>query len=323
LDYLERAKEIIQIEIDGVQKVMDGLDGNFSKAVELILQSLDAGGKIVITGMGKSYHIGLKMAASLTSTGSPATTLHPAEAMHGDFGVLLKCDILLALSYSGASDELVSLVPAVKRQGIRIVSMTGELDSPMAQCSDVVIPVTVAREACPFNMAPTASTTAMLAVGDALAMVLLEARGFKREDYAKLHPGGAIGKSLLLRVSDIMRRDERMARVSDTATVKDAIMQMTGSRAGSAAVVDGDGVVVGILTDGDLRRNMADLGNIIDLPVAEVMTADPVTVTRDSLAVDVLKIFEDRNIDDIVVVDEGGRAVGSVDIQDLPKLKIM
>lgn len=323
MNYCERAKEILKIEIDGLERVRDGLGTEFDRAIELILASLERGGKIVITGMGKSYHIGLKIAASLTSTGSPATTLHPAEAMHGDFGVLMKQDILLALSYSGASEELVSLVPAVKRQGVKIISMTGELDSPMAQCSDVVLPVTVEREACPFNMAPTASTTAMLALGDALAMVLLEARGFRREDYAKLHPGGAIGKALLLRVSDIMRTGERMAEVASGTSVKDAIVAMTGARAGSAAVVDGSGAVTGILTDGDLRRHMADMGEIFNRPVEDVMTSNPVTVRESALAVDVLRIFEEKNIDDILVVDGKGRAVGSVDIQDLPKLKIM
>lgn len=323
MDYLQRAKEILQIEIDGLQRVRKGLGSEFDRAIEMILASLEHGGKIVVTGMGKSYHVGLKIAASLTSTGSPASTLHPAEAMHGDFGVLMKQDILLALSYSGASDELLSLVPAVKRQGVKIVSVTGEPDSPIAQCSHLVLPVTVDREACPFNMAPTASTTAMLALGDALAMVLLEARGFQREDYAKLHPGGAIGKALLLRVADIMRSGDRMARIQTGSSIKDAIVAMTGARAGSAAVVDESGAVIGILTDGDLRRHMADSGEIIARPVEEIMTRDPVTVRESALAVDVLRIFEDRNIDDIVVVDDSGRAVGTVDIQDLPKLKIM
>ncbi len=323
LNYLERAKEIIGIEISGLERVCDGLGVEFKNAVETILTSLEDDGKIVITGMGKSFHIGMKMAASLTSTGSPATTLHPSEAMHGDFGILLKRDILLALSYSGASDELLQLVPAVKRQGVKIITMTGVLESPLAQFSDIVIPVTVEREACPFNMAPTASTTAMLAVGDALAMVLLEARGFKKADYAKLHPGGAIGKSLLLRVSDIMRTGERMAKVHRDSTVKEAVIEMTGARAGSAAVVDDDECIAGILTDGDLRRHIADMNSIVERSVTEVMTVNPVTVFSDALAVDVLQIFEQKNIDDIVVVDVEGRLKGIVDIQDLPKLKIM
>ncbi len=323
MDCLGRAKEIMDIEIAGLKRVRDGLGDEFAQAVEVILESLKSDGKIVITGMGKCYHIGLKIAASLTSTGSPATVLHPTEAMHGDFGILLKRDVLVALSYSGASDELLSLVPAVKRQGIKIIGVTGISDSPLAQCSDVVVPATVDREACPFNMAPTASTTAMLALGDALAIVLLEARGFKREDFAKLHPGGAIGKALLLRVSDIMRREDRMATIGTGSSVKEAIVAMTRARSGSAAVVDGAGRVLGILTDGDLRRNLTNFGNISDQPVDVVMTPDPVTVAENALAVDVLRIFEERNIDDIVVVDENGIVVGLVDIQDLPKLKIM
>lgn len=323
MDCIGRAKEILDIEIAGISRVRDGLGDEFTQAVELILDALKSDGKIVITGMGKCYHIGLKIAASLTSTGSPATVLHPTEAMHGDFGILLKRDVLLALSYSGASDELLSLVPAVKRQGIKIVGVTGVLDSPLAQFSDVVVPATVDREACPFNMAPTASTTAMLALGDALAIVLLEARGFRREDYAKLHPGGAIGKALLLRVSDIMRRDDRMAIVASGSCVKEAIVSMTRARSGSAAVVDEGGRVLGILTDGDLRRNLTNFSNISDEPVDVVMTPKPVTVEENALAVDVLRIFEERNIDDIVVVDSNGLVAGLVDIQDLPKLKIM
>lgn len=323
MNYLERAKEIIAIEKEGLERVGNGLGPEFVEAVETILDNLERGGKIVITGMGKSYHIGMKIAASLTSTGSSAATLHPTEAMHGDFGVLLKKDVLLALSYSGASEELLSLIPAVKRQGVRIVTMTGELDSALARVSDVVIPVTVEREACPFNMAPTASTTGMLAVGDALAMVLLEARGFKKEDYAKLHPGGAIGKSLLLRVEDIMRSDERLAIVHRDDSVKHAMLEMTGCRSGSAVVTDDGRRVVGILTDGDLRRHIANMHSVVEVPVTEVMTVNPVTVSAEALAVDVLRIFEDKNIDDIVVVDGEGRVLGLVDIQDLPKLKIM
>jgi len=323
LNYLDRAKEIIAIERAGLERVRENLGDEFGAAVECILECLDGDGKIVITGMGKSFHIGMKMAASLTSTGSSAATLHPTEAMHGDFGVLLKKDVLLVLSYSGASEELLSLVPAVKRQGVKIITMTGQTDSPMARFSDIVIPVTVDREACPFNMAPTASTTAMLAVGDALAMVLLEARGFQKEDYAKLHPGGAIGKSLLLRVSDIMRKEERLAKIHRDNSVKEAVVAMTRARAGSAVVVDDDDCVVGILTDGDLRRHIADMNSIVERPVGEVMTAGPVTVAADALAVDVLCIFEERNIDDIIVVDDQGKVEGLVDIQDLPKLKIM
>ena len=243
--------------------------------------------------------------------------------MHGDLGILNRHDVLLALSYSGESEELLALVPVVKRAGLRIVSITGEAVSTLAKHSDAVILGTVDREACPFNMAPTASTTAAMAIGDAIAMVLLDARGFRREDYARLHPGGTIGRTLLLRVSDIMRTGERVAVVKKGATVKDAVLAMTSARAGSACVIDGRGRLAGFITDGDLRRHLADNGNLIARKVDDVMTRSPITIGPDRLAADVLKLFEDRNIDDIPVVDKKHRVVGAIDIQDLPKLKIM
>jgi arabinose-5-phosphate isomerase len=323
MNYAERAREIIGIEIDGLRKVQGGLDAAFDAAVRELLACVERGGKVVITGMGKSLHIGLKLAATFSSTGTPAATLHPSEAMHGDLGILGERDALLALSYSGASDELLALVPLVKRIGLPILSLTGEVQSALAQQSDVVIPVTVEREACPFNMAPTASTTAMLAVGDALAMVVLEARGFRREDYAKLHPGGAIGRTLLNRVSDIMRAGDRLAKVGGATPVREAVLTMTRCRSGSVAVVDGDDRLIGIFTDGDLRRHFADLARIEDLPVREVMSADPFRVHVDALAVDVLRMYEQHAIDDLVVVDSGDRVVGLIDVQDLPRLKIL
>ena len=204
-----------------------------------------------------------------------------------------------------------------------VVSITGNPDSSLAKHSDVAVPAAVVREACPFNMAPTSSTTVALAIGDALAMVLLEARGFEKADYAKLHPGGAIGRSLLLRASDIMRTGDRLASIRDTAKVKDAVVAMTQARSGSAAVVNARNKVVGIFTDGDLRRHLAGHANVLDLPIRQIMTPSPVTVTADRLAVDVLRIYEERNIDDVLVVDGRGRLVGAVDIQDLPKLKIL
>jgi arabinose-5-phosphate isomerase len=249
--------------------------------------------------------------------------LNPTQAMHGDLGIVSKGDILLALSYSGESDELLALIPMVRRFGVKVITMTGVLDSSLAKLSDVVIPVTVDREACPFNMAPTTSTTATLAMGDALALVLLEARGFKVEDYAKLHPGGAIGRALLLKVSDIMRKDDRVAAVNSGAKVKDAILAMTRARTGSAGIVDAQRRVLGIFTDGDLRRRLPDHPGLIDAIVDTVMTRNPITVSQDCLAMDVLRIFEDHNIDDLLVVDTNNHLVGAVDIQDLPKLKIM
>ncbi len=323
MNEVQRAREILDVEIQGLQRVRDQIGEPFSRAVDRILERITAGGKIVVTGMGKSLHIGHKIAATLTSTGTPSFVLHPAEAMHGDLGMLSDGDVLLALSYTGASEELLSLVPIIKRRGILIVAITGEPDSPLARFSEEIIPATVDQEACPFNMAPTTSTTAMLALGDALAMVLLEARGFQRDDYASLHPGGAIGRALLLRIEDIMRTGPRMASVSCEATVKDAVLAMTSARAGSVAVLDNEHRLLGIFTDGDLRRHITDPVDIAQRTVSEVMTRDPVTLSRDALAVDALGLFEKHAIDDLVVVDEDGRAVGLVDIQDLPKLKIL
>jgi arabinose-5-phosphate isomerase len=321
--YVDRAREIMDIEIEELRRVRDALDGAFDRAVALILDALGHGGKVVLTGVGKNIPIAQKIAATLTSTGCPAVVLHPSEAMHGDLGILLSNDVVLALSYSGASEELLSLVPVVKRAGVRIVAITGDGEGPLARLADGLIPVRVAREACPFNMAPTASTTATLAVGDALAMVLLEARGFRREDFAKLHPGGAIGRTLLLRVADIMRTGERMAKVRSDAKVRDALVAMTGARSGAVAVVDAAERVVGIFTDGDLRRRISGGGDIAGTPISEAMTPAPIRLGSDRLAVDLLRIFEEHNIEDVVVTDAQGRLAGMVDLQDLPKLKIL
>lgn len=320
---IKRAREILGIEIKELDRVKRSLDRRFSRAVRLILLGLKQGGKIVVTGVGKNFYVGQKISATLASTGSTSVILHPSQAMHGDLGILSKNDVLLALSYSGESDELVDIIPAVRRQGIKIVAMTAVADSAVARASDEIILTPVAREACPFNLAPTASTTAAMAVGDALAIVLLEARGFKKEDYARLHPGGTIGRTLLLRVGDIMRKGDRLAKITLNAKVKDAILAMTRARSGSVAIVNRHGKVAGIFTDGDLRRMIARKRNIPECPVREVMTPSPVTIRDNALAVDALKIYEARAIDDLLVVDRAGRLAGMVDIQDLPKFKIL
>ena len=321
--YTDRAREVLDVEIEELQRVRDSLDGGFSDAVELILRQLAKGGKIVLTGVGKNIPIAQKIAATLSSTGSPSVVLHPIDAMHGDLGVVQPSDVVIAMSYSGATEELISVIPAIRRMGNPLIALTGEPDGPMSGLCDVTLVVRVNREACPFNIAPTASTTATLAVGDALAMVLLEARGFRKEDYAKLHPAGAIGRALLLKVSDIMRTGDRMAQVPVTATVRDALVVMTGARAGSVAVVHPDGRLAGIFTDGDLRRHMDSPRPVGDLPISDVMTPNPKRVLSTRLAVDVLALFEKFNIDDLVVVDEKDHLVGMVDLQDLPKMKIL
>lgn len=327
MDYLERAKDVLQIEMEALLSLRGGLGESFVEAVELLLERLRHGGKIVVTGMGKSFHIGQKIAATFTSTGAPAVTLHPSEAMHGDLGILGERDVLVAISYSGGSEELLTLLPIARRRGAAILAITGHAASPLARSSDTVLSAAVEREACPFNMAPTASTTAALALGDALAMVLLEARGFNQDDYAKLHPGGAIGRTLLLRVSDIMRTGDRLAIVPSGATVQDAVLAMTSCRAGAVAIRDEEGILLGIFTDGDLRRHLS-AATETDLPVTgltidDVMTRKPVTLHVDDLAVDILSVYERHNIDDLMVLNDRGQVVGQVDIQDLPKLKIL
>ena len=322
MDMLERAREVIDIEMDGLRSVRQQLNGDFVEAVRLILTCISKGGKIVVTGVGKSLHIGQKIAATLTSTGTPAVVLHPAEAMHGDLGILGDKDVVLALSYSGASEELVTLIPLIRRREIPIVGITGETDSILSRNCDLLLPIKVEQEACPFNMAPTTSTTATLALGDALALVLLDAKGFTKEDYARCHPGGAIGKTLLLRVEDIMRTGDRLAAVPGGSLVKEALLAMTRARAGAVAVLEGQ-KVIGVFTDGDLRRHLDDEGPISNRKVDDVMTRDPISLTRDHLAVDVLRLFEKHNIDDLVIVDENGCLTGMVDLQDLPKLKIL
>lgn len=323
MNFQKRAREVIDVEIAGMEKVRDSINGNFSTAIEWVLATMKNGGKVIVTGVGKNFHIGQKMVATFNSTGTPSALLHPIEAMHGDFGLVGEKDIVLALSYSGGSDELLALLPALKRRGLKIIGMTGDTTSPLGQQSDLVLPITVEKEACPFGMAPTTSTTVTLAMGDALAIVLLEARGFKKEDYAKLHPGGAIGRTLLLKVSDVMRTKDRLAKVLTGSKVKDAVMAMTGARAGCVAVVDGSDRLLGIFTDGDLRRHLIETPDITGVSIDSVMTRNPITLKADQLAVDILKIYEEKNIDDLIVVDDTGHIVGAVDIQDLPKLKIL
>ena len=323
MNFSDRAREVIGLEIDGLAKVKDGLGESFDAAVRLMLACLEDKGKIVVTGIGKNLHIADKISATLASTGATSVVLNPTQAMHGDLGILDPPDVLLVLSYTGESDELLALLPLVKRAGLKIVAFTGMVDSAIARASDVVVATTVDREACPFNMVPTVSTTATLAVGDALAMVLLEARGVDKEDFAKFHPGGAIGRALLVRIADIMRTGDQLVSVTKDVLVRDVLTAMTGARSGSTAIVDDDNRVVGIFTDGDLRRHIQDTPDLLASPVEKVMTPSPIVVQADMLAADALRIYEERRIDDLLVVDDDGRLVGAIDIQDLPKVKVM
>lgn len=320
---LARARQVMDIEMAGMKIAQAGLDERFVRVVRLLLGVLDKGGKIVCTGVGKNLHIAEKISATLASTGSTSVVMNPIQAMHGDLGIMAQNDVLLALSFSGESDEVIKLIPAIRRLEIPVIGMVGNAESALAKLSDEVVLVTIGQEACPFGMAPTTSTTATLAVGDALAMVLLDAREFKKEHYAKLHPAGAIGRALVLRVRDIMRTGEKMARLSMTATVKDAIMAMTAAKSGAALIADEKDLLTGIFTDGDLRRQLSKGVDMLNHPVSAYMTKNPVSVGIDAFAVDVLRVFEKYKIDDLPVVEMDGRLSGYVDIQDLPKMKVM
>jgi arabinose-5-phosphate isomerase len=321
--YRTRAQEVLRIERGALDAVMDQIDDGFAAAVDLILASLRQRGKVVVTGVGKSLLVGQKISATLASTGTTSVMLHPTDAAHGDLGIVCDGDVVIALSYSGESEELMQLLPNVKRFDVSIVALTANADSTLGRFSDAVIRTHVPQEACPFNLVPTSSTTVMMAVGDALAMVLLEARGFREEDYARLHPGGAIGRTMLVRVGDIMRTGDRNPVVGVDRTVADALMVITRCRSGLASVVDDSGILAGVFTDGDLRRSVQRDRATLDRPLREVMTRDPVTLRRDALAVEALKVFQENSIDDLVVVDDEGRPVGIVDLQDLPKCKIL
>ena len=322
-EILARAKQVMDIEIDGMQIARDALGEGFVGSVRLILEALGKGGKIVCTGVGKNLHIAEKLSATLASTGSMSVLMNPIQAMHGDLGIVAGNDVLLALSFSGESDEVIKLIPAVRRLGIPVIGMVGDPESSLARLSDAVLHVRIGKEACPFGMAPTTSTTATLAVGDALAMTLLDARQFNKEHYARLHPSGAIGRALVLRVRDIMRTGEKIARLPVGATVTDAIMAMTAAKSGAALIADADGKLAGIFTDGDLRRQLSRGENLLQAPVSNYMTRKPIFVKADAFAVDVLRVFEEHKIDDLPAVEPDGTLAGYVDIQDLPKMKVM
>lgn len=322
-DHLAVAREVFDIEVAALRAARAQLDARFGHAVELLVSTLRNRGKIIVVGVGKSGNVGLKIAATLTSTGSTSVVLSPVDALHGDLGIVNDGDVVLALSYSGESEELLNLLPALKRFSVKIIALTGSPKSSLARHSDVVLNVRVPKEACPFNLAPTSSTTAMVVLGDALAMAVLRARGFKRQDFAKFHPSGAIGRSMLARVGDIMRTGTRNAVANQEVTVKEALLVMTQAKSGSLSIVNRHGKLVGVFTDGDFRRRIAEDGNLLEQPLAKVMTRNPVCVREDALAAEALKIFNERTIDDLIVVNARHQPVGLVDSQDLPKFKLM
>ena len=320
---IAEAQSVIDCEIAGLQSLRNQLTHGFIETVEAAQACMQNGGKLIVTGVGKSLHIAEKIAATLTSTGSTTVVLNPMQAIHGDLGIVQRNDVLLAFSYSGESEELINLLPAVKRMGAITVAVTGCMESTLAKSSEIVASVAIPAEACPFNLAPTTSSTASLVWGDALAMVLLRARGFKREDYACLHPAGAIGRALLLRVNEIMRAGERIVILPAETEIKAALLAMTQARTGVAIAVDADGKLNGVFSDGDLRRNLEQHEDLLQHPLKAFLTHNPITVYEDDLAVNALTQFETHQIDDLVVVDAEQRPVGVVDIQDLPKFKII
>ena len=332
-EMIKRAKQVFAVEIEGLEKTRASLGKSFVDAAKLFLGTTESGGIVVVTGVGKNLHAAEKMSAIFASTGTRSVVLNPVQAMHGDLGIVSGNDVLLALSFSGESEEVLRLIPAVRRHGLKVVSMTGSAKSTLAHLSDIHIEIPCGKEACPFGMAPTNSVTATLAMGDALAMAMVDARRFTVAEYAANHPAGAIGKALLLTVRDVMRTGERLAAVSPAATVMDALMAMTKAQSGSAVVVGRGGKLLGIFTDGDFRRRMSESGGeaaggsrasrILEVPVSSVMTAKPLFVRDDAAAADLVKIFERKRIDDLPVCDAKGRVVGLVDIQDLPKMKVI
>lgn len=323
MSHLAEARKVFDIELAAIKAVRALLDDSFETSVNWIVDAISKRGKIVIVGIGKSGNVGHKIAATFTSTGSTCVVLNSVDALHGDVGIVNDGDLILALSYSGESDELLNLLPALKRFSVKVISMTGVPKSALARHSDLVLNVRVPKEACPFNLAPTSSTTAMLVMGDALAMAVLQARGFKQSDFAKYHPSGAIGRAMLLRIGDIMRCGERNAVAQENLTVKESLLIMTKAKSGSLAVVNARGKLTGVFTDGDFRRHMSADDQLLSRRLKTVMTANPICIRDNALAVEALKIFNERNIDDLIVVNSRREPVGLIDSQDLPKLKIV
>ncbi|PID54941.1 MAG: D-arabinose 5-phosphate isomerase [Gammaproteobacteria bacterium] len=313
-DFNASAKRTITIERDAVDALLHRVDENFTAACKLLLA---APGRVIVTGMGKSGHIGRKIAATLASTGTPAHFVHPGEASHGDMGMIIRDDVVIALSNSGTSAEIVTLLPLLKRLGVKLVSMTGNDNSTLAQAADAHLNTGVAQEACPLNLAPTSSTTTALVMGDALAIALLEARGFTAEDFAFSHPGGALGRKLLMLVSDVMHSGEQIPRVNEQATISQALLEVSNKGLGMTTVENAQGQLVGVFTDGDLRRAMDANVDIHNTAISELMTANAKSVTPGMLAAEALRIIEENRISSLVVIDDSGKLVGVVHLMSL------
>ena len=323
-DYVARARRVIELEIAELQRLVDRVGESFENAVQALQSALQNRCKIVVVGVGKSGNIGAKIAATFNSTGATAVVLNSQDALHGDLGVVNDGDVAIVLSHSGETDEITSILPHLRSLNLTLIAVTGRPESMLARHSDIVLDVNVEREACPLNLAPTSSSTVMLVLGDALAMVLLEARGFKASDFARLHPGGSLGRSLLLKVAEIMRGESVIAKVGLQTLVADALSGMIRVRGGAAVVVDDvTGRVAGIFTQGDFVRSFAKNPMIGEDLVCDHMTANPITISSDRLAVEVIKLFNEHRIDDLIVIDEDWRPVGMVYTQDLSRVKLV
>ncbi|MDO1509985.1 MULTISPECIES: KpsF/GutQ family sugar-phosphate isomerase [unclassified Neisseria] len=318
--YLDWARDVLRIEAESLHEISSELDHHFAQAAEAVLQ---CEGRVVIMGMGKSGHIGRKMAATMASTGTPAFFVHPAEAAHGDLGMIVDGDVVLAISNSGESDEITAIIPALKRKNITLICITAKPRSTMARHADIHITASVSHEACPLGLAPTSSTTAVMALGDALAVVLLKAREFTPDDFALSHPAGSLGKRLLLRVSDIMHSGESLPAVTDGTLLKDAIVRMSEKGLGMLAVTDEAGRLKGVFTDGDLRRLFQQRDNFAGLTVNEIMHANPKTIAADKLATEALKHMQQNHINGLLVVKENDVLVGALNMHDLLKARIV
>jgi arabinose-5-phosphate isomerase len=320
----DQAKRVLKIEADAVAALIDRIDERFEQAVEIIL---DCKGRVVVTGMGKSGLIGKKIAATLASTGTPALFLHPAEGIHGDLGMVTRGDTVIALSNSGETEEIARMLPSLKRLGIKIIALTGNTDSTLAKNSDVVIDVGVKEEACPLGLAPTASTTATLAMGDAIAVALLDKRGFREEDFACFHPGGALGKRLLLRVRDLMHIGDAIPAVSEATLIKDAIYEISSKKMGVTSVLDGAGKLVGVISDGDLRRWMERTEktgeNLLAKKAKDIMTKNPKVTNREALAAEAVAIMERNSITCLIVTDHDAKPEGVIHLHDLLKAGVV
>ncbi|MBL9180009.1 MAG: KpsF/GutQ family sugar-phosphate isomerase [Verrucomicrobiaceae bacterium] len=323
MNYPEKARHVIQLEIEELQRLHARIDGNFAHAVEKLLSCVRGKGKLIVCGVGKSGNIGRKLAATLNSTGATTVLLNVGDALHGDLGVVDEGDLAILLSYSGETSELLDLLPHLKRFGIPIIAVTGGQQSTLARNADVVLDVQVTQEACPLNLAPTSSTTTMLVLCDALAMTLLEARGVRAEDFARLHPGGSLGRALLTRVSDVMRSGGQLAIITPETLVREALQAMTKARSGAAVVANADGTLAGVFTHGDFVRAFQKDHRIAESAVREFMTQRPISIQAGKLAAEVLATLQNNRVDDIVVVDDDGRPVGMVDTQDLTRLRLI